>query len=80
MAMARLRGTNSVYVHAFGKSERGVLYLVMERLHGKNFEHFLRESEKLGGRLKAKKLMQLVTPGRDARWRRPTVTTSFTAT
>jgi eukaryotic-like serine/threonine-protein kinase len=62
MAMARLRGTSSVYVHAFGRSERGVLYLVMERLYGKNFEHFLRESEKLGGRLKAKKLMQLLSP------------------
>ena len=38
LAMARLRGTSSVYVHAFGKSEQGVLYLVMERLHGKTFE------------------------------------------
>jgi eukaryotic-like serine/threonine-protein kinase len=62
LAMARLRGTSSVYVHAFGKSEHGVLYLVMERLHGKNFEQFLRDSEKIGGRLKAARLMQLLTP------------------
>ena len=62
LAMARLRGTNAVYVHALGKSERGILYLVMEMLHGKNFERYLRDSEKLGGRLKAQKLMQLLSP------------------
>ena len=52
MAMARLRGTSAVYVHGSNVARDGSLYLVMELLVGKDFEDYLGEAERVGGRLK----------------------------
>lgn len=62
VAMARLRGTSAVYVHAFNTAQDGMLYVVMEMLYGKDFEEYLSEAEKLGGRLKGEKLLEVLRP------------------
>jgi eukaryotic-like serine/threonine-protein kinase len=62
LVMARLRGTAAVYVHALNVSQHGSVYLVMESLRGKNFEEYMREAEKVGGRLKSGKLLTILRP------------------
>lgn len=61
-AMARLRGTSAVYVHGISTAQDGMLYVAMEMLYGKDFEDYLLEAEKLGGRIKAVKLLELLRP------------------
>lgn len=61
-AMARLRGTSALYVHALGRSPSGAVYIVMELLQGKDLEEFLGEAEARGGRLKATKMLELLRP------------------
>jgi serine/threonine-protein kinase len=61
-AMARLRGTSAVYVHAVSTTSDGSLYLVMEMLHGQDFEQYLQEAEKVGGRLKPARLLEILRP------------------
>ena len=62
VAMARLRGTSAVYVHAINTAHDGMLYVVMEMLYGKDFEEYLAEAEKVGGRLKRDKLLEVMRP------------------
>jgi serine/threonine protein kinase len=62
LAMARLRGTSAVYVHALNLAQDGMLYLVMEMLAGKDLEAYLRDAEKVGGKLKKPKLLELLRP------------------
>ncbi|HEY2734635.1 MAG TPA: serine/threonine-protein kinase, partial [Polyangiales bacterium] len=62
IAMARLRGTHAVYVHALNLAQDGMLYLVMELLVGKDLEAFLRDAERVGGKLKKPKLLELLRP------------------
>ena len=62
LAMARLRGTSAIYVHAFGRSHPGAVYIVMELLRGKDLEQFLGDAEVRGGRLKAANMLQLLRP------------------
>ena len=61
-AMARLRGTSAVYVHGFRQRDDGALYVVMEMLHGRNLENFLREAEQRGGRLKRARMLEMLRP------------------
>jgi len=62
IAMARLRGTSAVYVHGLNLAQDGMLYLVMEMLVGKDLEAYLREAERVGGKLKKPKLLELLRP------------------
>ncbi|HVU03589.1 MAG TPA: serine/threonine-protein kinase [Polyangiaceae bacterium] len=62
LAMARLRGTNAVYVHGFRLNHDGSIYIVMEMLHGKNLEQFLKAAEKVGGRMKVARMLELLRP------------------
>ena len=61
-AMARLRGTSALYVHALGHLPSGAVYIVMELLRGSDLEAFLGEAEARGGRLKAQKMLELLRP------------------
>jgi serine/threonine protein kinase len=65
VAMARLRGTSAVYVHGFRLHHDGMMYIVMEMLHGKNLEQFLKAAEKVGGRMKVTKMLELLRPVAD---------------
>ena len=62
IAMARLRGTSAVYVHGLNTAEDGSLYLVMEVLAGKDLEEYLQDAERVGGRLKKPKLLEILRP------------------
>ena len=62
VAMARLRGTSAVYVHGLNVAEDGTLYLVMEMLAGKDLEAYLGEAERVGGKLKKSKLLEILRP------------------
>ena len=62
LAMASLRGTSAVYVHGLNVAQDGTLYLVMEVLLGKDFEEYMREAERVGGRLKKPKLLENLRP------------------
>ncbi|HEX3851503.1 MAG TPA: protein kinase, partial [Polyangiaceae bacterium] len=62
VAMARLRGTSAVYVHGLNTAEDGTLYLVMEVLAGKDLEAYLLEAERVGGKLKKAKLLEIMRP------------------
>ena len=62
LAMARLRGTSAVYVHGLNVAQDGSLYLVMEVLAGKDLEDYLGDAERLGGRLKKPKLLEILRP------------------
>ena len=62
LAMAKLRGTSALYVHALGRSSSGAVYIVMELLRGKDLEQFLGEAEERGGRLKPAKMLELLRP------------------
>jgi serine/threonine-protein kinase len=62
LAMARLRGTSAVYVHGMATAQDGSLYVAMELLHGQDFEAYLGEAEKVGGRLKAGRLLEILRP------------------
>ncbi|HEX2873222.1 MAG TPA: serine/threonine-protein kinase [Polyangiaceae bacterium] len=62
MAMARLRGTSAVYVHGIATAQDGMLYVAMEMLYGKDFEQYLAEAEKVGGRIKAVRLLEILRP------------------
>jgi serine/threonine protein kinase len=62
IAMARLRGTSAVYVHGISTAQDGMLYVAMEMLYGKDFEQYLAEAEKLGGRIKGAKLLEILRP------------------
>jgi serine/threonine protein kinase len=61
-AMARLRGTSAVYVHGISTAQDGMLYVAMEMLYGKDFEDYLLEAEKVGGRIKGVKLLEILRP------------------
>jgi len=62
VAMAKLRGTSAVYVHGLNIAEDGSLYLVMEMLAGKDLEVYLRDAERVGGKIKKGKLLELLRP------------------
>ena len=62
MAMARLRGTSAVYVHGIATAQDGMLYVAMEMLYGQDLEQYLAEAEKVGGRLKAIRLLEILRP------------------
>jgi serine/threonine protein kinase len=62
VAMARLRGTSAVYVHGIATAQDGMLYVAMEMLYGKDFEVYLAEAEKIGGRIKAARLLEILRP------------------
>jgi serine/threonine-protein kinase len=62
LAMARLRGTSAVYVHGMATAQDGMLYVAMEMLYGKDFEDYLLEAEKVGGRIKGVKLLEVLRP------------------
>jgi serine/threonine protein kinase len=62
LAMARLRGTSAVYVHGLNVAQDGTLYLVMEMLAGKDLEAYLQDAERVGGKLKKPKLLELLRP------------------
>ena len=61
-AMARLRGTSAVYVHGISATQEGVSFVAMEMLYGSDFEQYLAAAEKLGGRIKAKRLLEILRP------------------
>jgi serine/threonine-protein kinase len=65
LAMARLRGTSAVYVHGISTAQDGMLYVAMEMLYGKDFEDYLLEAEKVGGRIKGVKLLEILRPVAD---------------
>lgn len=62
LAMARLRGTSAVYVHGIATAQDGSLFVVMEMLYGQDFEAYLMEAEKVGGRIKAARLLEILRP------------------
>ena len=62
LAMARLRGTAAVYVHALVRDPNGEVSIVMEMLQGQNLESFLHEAESRGGRLKKDKTLEILRP------------------
>jgi serine/threonine-protein kinase len=62
IAMAKLRGTSAVYVHGIGRDDRGRIFIVMELLRGGDLESFLKRAEERGGRLKRKKMLELLRP------------------
>lgn len=62
VALARLRGTAALFVHAFGRTPAGAPYIVMELLHGQDLETFVGAAEARGGRLKAAKMLELLRP------------------
>ncbi len=62
LAMARLRGTSAVYVHGLNVAEDGSLYLAMEMLVGKDLEAYLGDAERVGGKIKKSKLLELLRP------------------
>ncbi|MBI3202596.1 MAG: serine/threonine protein kinase [Myxococcales bacterium] len=62
VALARLRGTAAIFVHAFGKTREGAPYIVMELLTGRDLESFVAEAEAQGGRLKPAKMLELLRP------------------
>jgi len=65
LAMARLRGTSALYVHAFGHTKTGAPYIVMELLRGQDLEAYLEGAESRGGRLKARSMLALLRPVAD---------------
>ena len=65
LAMARLRGTAAVYVHGISTAQDGMLYVAMEMLYGKDFEDYLLAAEKVGGRIKAVRLLEVLRPVAD---------------
>jgi serine/threonine-protein kinase len=65
LAMARLRGTSAVYVHGIATAQDGMLYVAMEMLYGKDLEDYLSEAEKMGGRIKAARLLEVLRPVAD---------------
>ncbi|MFO0569787.1 MAG: serine/threonine-protein kinase [Polyangiaceae bacterium] len=62
LAMARLRGTAAIFVHAFGRTRDDAPYIVMELLRGRDLEAYVEGSEARGGRLKALKMLELLRP------------------
>lgn len=62
LAMAQLRGTSAVYVHGIATAQDGMPYVAMEMLYGQDFEQYLAEAEKRGGRLKARRLLEILRP------------------
>lgn len=62
LAMARLRGTSALSVHAFGHTPAGAPYIVMELLRGIDLEAFLEQAESQGGRLKPRAMLSLLCP------------------
>jgi eukaryotic-like serine/threonine-protein kinase len=62
LAMGKLRGTATLYVHALGHAPDGGTYLVMELLHGRDLEEYLSEAESRGGRLKPAKMLEILRP------------------
>ncbi|MEO8901185.1 MAG: serine/threonine-protein kinase [Polyangiaceae bacterium] len=62
IAMAKLRGTSAVYVHGLNIAEDGSVYLVMEMLAGKDLEAYLGDAERVGGKIKKSKLLELLRP------------------
>lgn len=62
VAMAKLRGTCAVYVHGLKLHHDGASYLIMEMLRGQDLEQYLSAAEKVGGRMKAARLLEILRP------------------
>lgn len=62
LAMARLRGTSAVYVHGIATAQDGSLFVIMEMLYGQDLEAYLMDAEKVGGRIKAARLLEILRP------------------
>ncbi len=60
-AMARLRGTAAVYVHALRVSHQGA-FLIMEFLRGRDLQTYLERAEDRGGVMKPAGLLKLMRP------------------
>ena len=58
-ASSLLAHPHTVRVHDFGQTDGGLLYIAMERLHGKELAQALRESP--GGRLPAARLLRIAS-------------------
>jgi eukaryotic-like serine/threonine-protein kinase len=61
-AMGALSGTSATQIFAFQKSNVGELYIVMERLAGRDFGRYLDEIEGHGSKLQPTKMLDLLTP------------------
>jgi len=61
-SLAQLWGSAVVEVHAFDFDDRGVVYMVMELLHGETLEDHLHELEGFGDRLSAFKVLMTLDP------------------
>jgi serine/threonine-protein kinase len=62
IAMARLRGTSAVYVHGMATAPDGSLFVAMEMLYGQDLEAYLMDAEKVGGRIKTARLLEILRP------------------
>lgn len=60
--MGKLSGTSAAQIFAFNKAKDGTIYLVMELLHGRDFEAYLQEIEGHGGRIQLLRLIELLGP------------------
>jgi serine/threonine-protein kinase len=61
-AMGALSGTSAAQVFAFGKTDQGGMYIVMEFVAGRTLEQYLREIEAFGGQLAIERLKELIGP------------------
>ncbi|HEX9622268.1 MAG TPA: serine/threonine-protein kinase [Polyangiaceae bacterium] len=62
MAAAQLRGTHAVHVHGLRRTRSGTHYLVMELLHGQDFDQLLGALERRGARLSPRHLLLILRP------------------
>jgi eukaryotic-like serine/threonine-protein kinase len=62
IVMARLRGTSAVYVHGIATAQDGSLFVAMEMLYGHDLEAYLMDAEKVGGRIKTARLLEILRP------------------
>ncbi len=60
--MGKLSGTSAAQIFAFNKSKDGTIYIVMERLEGRDLEDYLLEIEGHGGRIQLQRLIELLGP------------------
>jgi serine/threonine-protein kinase len=60
--MAALAGTSAIRVYGLRTTFDGALYLVMELLHGADFDSYLAEVESVGQRLSVHRLFVLLDP------------------
>jgi serine/threonine-protein kinase len=60
--MAALAGTSAIRVHTLRSTREGALYLVMELLHGHDFEERLHAVERGGRRLSVAEMFRILDP------------------